>query len=50
MIKIERSLSQDLSMSEVVYVIRIFHLEYSGLKTMDIKMGKSTDIENTLRQ
>jgi hypothetical protein len=37
-------------MSEVVYAIRISHLEYSGLKIMDIKIGKSTDIENTLRQ
>jgi len=37
-------------MSEVVYAIRIYHLEYSGLKIMDIKIGKSTDIDNTLRQ
>ena len=37
-------------MSDVVYAIRISHLEYSGLKIMDIKIGKSTDIENTLRQ
>ncbi len=37
-------------MSEVVYAIRISHLEYSGLKIMDIKIGKSTDIDNTLRQ
>jgi hypothetical protein len=37
-------------MREVVYAIRISHLEYSGLKIMEIKIGKSTDIENTLRQ
>ena len=37
-------------MSEVVYAVRISHLEYSGLKIMDIKIGKSTDIETTLRQ
>ena len=37
-------------MREVVYAIRISHLEYSGLKIMDIKIGKSTDIDNTLRQ
>ena len=37
-------------MSEVVYAIRISHLEYSGLKIMDIKIGKSTNIDNTLRQ
>ncbi|ELZ56781.1 MULTISPECIES: hypothetical protein [Halorubrum] len=37
-------------MSDVVYAIRISHLEYSGLKIMDIKIGKSTDIDNTLRQ
>jgi len=37
-------------MREVVYAIRISHLEYSGLKIMDIKIGKSTDIGNTLRQ
>lgn len=37
-------------MNEVVYAIRISHLEYSGLKIMDIKIGKSTNIDNTLRQ
>ncbi|WP_256948864.1 hypothetical protein [Halorubrum ezzemoulense] len=37
-------------MSDVVYAIRISHLEYSGLKIMDIKIGKSIDIDNTLRQ
>ncbi|TKX80695.1 hypothetical protein [Halorubrum sp. SD626R] len=37
-------------MSDVVYAIRISHLEYSGLKIMDIKIGKSTDIGNTLKQ
>ena len=37
-------------MKEVVYAIRISHLEYSGLKIMDIKIGKSTNIDNTLRQ
>ena len=37
-------------MSDVVYAIRISHLEYSGLKIMDIKIGKSTDIDNTLQQ
>ena len=37
-------------MSDVVYAIRISRLEYSGLKIMDIKIGKSTNIENTLRQ
>ena len=47
---LKRPLSLDLSMSEVVYAIRISHLEYSGLKIMDIKIGKSTDIDNTLRQ
>jgi len=36
--------------NEVVYAIRISHLEYSGLKIMDIKIGKSTNIDNTLRQ
>jgi len=37
-------------MNEIVYAIRISHLEYSGLKIMDIKIGKSTNIDNTLRQ
>ena len=37
-------------MSEVVYAIRISHLEYSGLKIMDIKIGKSTNVDNTLQQ
>ncbi|QHS15766.1 replication initiation negative regulator SeqA [haloarchaeon 3A1-DGR] len=37
-------------MTEVVYAIRISHLEYSGLKIIDIKIGKSTNIDNTLRQ
>jgi hypothetical protein len=37
-------------MSDVVYAIRISRLEYSGLKIMDIKIGKSTNIENTIRQ
>ena len=37
-------------MNEVVYAIRISHLEYSGLKIMDIKIGKSTNIDNTLKQ
>ncbi|MGQ4555953.1 GIY-YIG nuclease family protein [Halobellus sp. GM3] len=37
-------------MNEVVYAIKISHLEYSGLKIMDIKIGKSTNIDNTLRQ
>jgi len=35
---------------EVVYAIRISHLEYSGLKIMDIKIGKSTNIDTTLSQ
>ncbi|VTT86099.1 Prophage Lp2 protein 6 [Halorubrum sp. DM2] len=34
----------------MVYAIRISHLEYSGLKIMDIKIGKSTNIDNTLSQ
>ena len=37
-------------MSDVVYAILTSHLEYSGLKIMDIKIGKSTDIDNTLQQ
>ena len=37
-------------MREVVYAIWISHLEYSGLKIMDIKIGKSTDIDNILCQ
>jgi hypothetical protein len=37
-------------MNEIVYAIKISHLEYSGLKIMDIKIGKSTNIDNTLRQ
>ena len=37
-------------MKEIVYAIKISHLEYSGLKIMDIKIGKSTNIDNTLRQ
>ena len=37
-------------MSDVVYAILTSHLEYSGLKIMDIKIGKSTDIDSTLRQ
>jgi len=47
---LKRLLTQDLSMNEIVYAIRISHLEYSGLKIMDIKIGKSTNIDNTLRQ
>ncbi|WP_049986564.1 hypothetical protein [Halobellus rufus] len=37
-------------MNEVVYAIKISHLEYSGLKIMDVKIGKSTNIDNTIRQ
>ena len=37
-------------MNDVVYAIRISNLEYSGLKIMDVKIGKSTNIENTLSQ
>jgi hypothetical protein len=34
----------------MVCAIWISHLEYSGLKIMDSKIGESTDIKNTLRQ
>ena len=37
-------------MSDVVYSIRISHLEYSGLKIMYSQIGESTDIDDTLRQ
>lgn len=37
-------------MTDVVYAIRISNLEYTGLKIMDVKIGKSTNIENTLSQ
>ena len=37
-------------MSDVVYAIRISNLEYSGLKVLDVKIGKSTNIDNTLSQ
>lgn len=37
-------------MTGVVYAIRISDLEYSGLQIMDVKIGKSTDIDNTLSQ
>jgi hypothetical protein len=37
-------------MSDVVYAIRGSYLEYSRLKIIDIKIGRSTNIENTLRQ
>lgn len=35
-------------MTEVVYAIRMNNLEYSGLKIMDVKIGKTTDIDNRL--
>lgn len=38
------------SITDVVYAIRISALEYTGLKIMDVKIGKSTDIDNTLSQ
>lgn len=37
-------------MTDVVYAVRISNLEYSGLKIMDVKIGKSTNIDNTLSQ
>ncbi len=37
-------------MTDVVYAIRISDLEYTGLKIMDVKIGKSTNIDNTLSQ
>lgn len=37
-------------MSTVVYAIRTPHLEYSGLKIIDVNIGKSIDINTTLRQ
>ena len=37
-------------MTDIVYAIRISNMEYSGLKIMDVKIGKSTNIENTLSQ
>lgn len=37
-------------MTDVVYAIKISNLEYSGLKIMDVKIGKSTNIDNTLSQ
>lgn len=37
-------------MTDVVYAIRISNLEYSGLKIMDVKIGKSTNIDNTIAQ
>jgi len=37
-------------MTNIVYAIRISNLEYTGLKIMDVKIGKSTNIENTLNQ
>jgi len=37
-------------MDELVYAIKISNMEYSGLKILDVKIGKSSDIENTLSQ
>jgi len=37
-------------MGDIVYAVRISNLEYTGLKIMDVKIGKSTNIENTLSQ
>lgn len=37
-------------MTDIVYAIRISNMEYSGLKIMDVKIGKSTNIDNTLSQ
>lgn len=37
-------------MKEVVYAVRISELKYTGLKVMDVKIGKSSNIENTLSQ
>lgn len=37
-------------MTKVVYAIRVSNLEYSGLKIMDVKIGKSTDIDRTISQ
>jgi len=33
-------------MNEVAYAIRISHLRYSRPKTMDTKIGKSTEIDS----
>jgi hypothetical protein len=41
---------QSFDMTDVVYAVRISNLEYSGLKIMDVKIGKSTNIDNTLSQ
>ena len=37
-------------MTDVVYAIRISDLEYTGLKIMDVKIGRSTDIDSRLSQ
>jgi SeqA protein. len=37
-------------MQNIVYAIRISNMEYSGLKILDVKIGKSTNIDTTLSQ
>jgi hypothetical protein len=47
---VKRALGITNRMTGIVYAIKISNLEYSGLRIMDVKIGKSTDIGNTLSQ
>ena len=37
-------------MTELVYAIMINKLDYSGLKVLDVKIGKTTNIDSTINQ
>lgn len=37
-------------MDEIIYAIKVADLSYSGLKVLDVKIGQTTNIKNTLTQ
>lgn len=37
-------------MNEIIYAIKVADLNYSGLKILDVKIGKTTNIKSTLAQ
>lgn len=37
-------------MNEIIYAIKVADLSYSGLKILDVKIGKTTNINSTLTQ
>jgi len=37
-------------MNNIIYAIEITNLSYSGLKILNVKIGKTTNLKATLRQ